>query len=469
MIVNLRNIEETLPQREEEAFGLAEKVLSAKNGKPLNSLQRAILKGVWQDQTYEDIAEVTYCSEGHIKDVAAELWKQLSEGLGERVGKKSLKAILERHIQEDSEVMFNPKSLEDGWSPSQKRRDCDLAPDVSRFLDRESELVTLEQWVVQQRCRFILLLGMGGIGKTSLAAKFIEQVQDEFDLVIWRSLYNAPSVEELLAELIRFLSRRQYNQLPSYLDGSILLLIECLRASRCLVVLDNVESILQSGESPSDTLCDRTGCYREGYQGYGQLFRRVSKIAHQSCLLLTSREKPKGLTAEEGEILPVRCMQLQGIGLAQAREMLSAKGVFTGTEAQWQALVEYYAGNPLVLKIVAAGIQELFDGDISKFLEFIEQKELVVEELYDLLDQQFNRLSDLEKEIMYWLAIANQPVEITELQVNILFPNLRPKLPEVLRSLMQRSLIEKTATGFKQNPMIREYITNRAELFHSRW
>jgi hypothetical protein len=178
-------------------------------------------------------------------------------------------------------------------------------------------------------------------------------------------------------------------------------------------------------------------------------------------LLLTSREKPQGLTPEEGETLPVRCLSLKGIDLAQVQEMLRDKGIFDGTEEQWRTLIEYYAGNPLALKIVAAEIQELFDGNISAFLEYLEQKRLVVDELYDLLDQQFNRLSDSEKEVMYWLAIKYHPVNMSELQENILLPNSRPKMPAVWRSLIQRSLIERTTTGLTQEPMVREYIINR--------
>jgi NACHT domain len=460
MIVNIRRVEENLPKTHEEVCHLAEKVISATKGKPLNNLQRAILKGVWQDQTYDDIAEVTHCSEGHIKDVAADLWKQLSEGLGERVGKKSLKAILERHMH-DPDIALLEESQEDERLPFRKRRDCGLAPDVSRFLGRKEELTELERWMVQDRCRLLLVLGMGGIGKTFLAAKLTEQVQDEFDLVIWRSLRNAPPVEKVLLDLIRFLSRRQLDDLPSYLDSTIAIAIDCLRSYRCLVILDSIESILQSGESPSDKLRDRAGRYREGYEGYDQLFKGVGQTAHQSCLLLTSREKPQGLTAEEGETLPVRCLQLKGMSLGSVRELLTVKGALTGTEEQWRTLIDYYAGNPLALKIVAAEIQELFDGNIATFLDYLEQKRLVVDELYDLLDQQFDRLSNLEKETMYRLASECQPVNLLELQENLLLPNSRPKMPEVLRSLIQRSLIEKTESGFTQVPMVREYIVNR--------
>ncbi len=78
------------------------------------------------------------------------------------------------------------------------------------------------------------------------------------------------------------------------------------------------------------------------------------------------------------------------------------------------------AGNPLALKMVAAGIQELLDNNIYKFLSLLEQGTLVFDDIHDLLERQFARLSDLGKEIMYWLAIEREPISILELRDNIL-------------------------------------------------
>jgi hypothetical protein len=38
----------------------------------------------------------------------------------------------------------------------------------------------------------------------------------------------------------------------------------------------------------------------------------------------------------------------------------------------------------------------------------------------DILEQQFKRLSRLEKEILYWLAIYRQPVLLSQLKADIL-------------------------------------------------
>jgi hypothetical protein len=163
------------------------------------------------------------------------------------------------------------------------------AIDVSAFHGREEELAVLKRWVVDDHCRLITLTGMGGIGKTALSVKLAEDVQAEFEVVIWRSLRNAPPVQDLLTDLLSILSRGRQTEIPATFNHQISQLIEFLRSVRCLLILDNVESILLSEE--------RAGVYRTGYEEYGQLLGYIADTQHQGCLLLTSREKPKGIAA----------------------------------------------------------------------------------------------------------------------------------------------------------------------------
>ncbi len=183
--------------------------------------------------------------------------------------------------------------------------DWGAAIDVPSLYGREQELATLTQWVVQERCRVVSVLGMGGIGKSALAVSLMHQVSERFQVVIWRSLRDAPACEALLEDCLQVLAPQPLREVPAFLEGRINLLMEYLREQRVLLVLDNLESLLSEGES--------RGRLRSGYEGYGQLLRRVGETAHQSCLLLTSREKLADMESLEGSRRPVRALRLAGL------------------------------------------------------------------------------------------------------------------------------------------------------------
>ncbi|MBW4640571.1 MAG: NACHT domain-containing protein [Gloeocapsa sp. UFS-A4-WI-NPMV-4B04] len=440
----------------EEALEIVEQAVEPKQ---LNKIQLLVFQHAWHGHSYMEISTATDYDCGYIKDTGSKLWQMLSESLSEKVTKQNLQAVLKRYVRQNRELGVTSHSTTSSipkagiLNPAQ---DWGEAVDTSIFYGRSRELATLSKWIVQDNCRLLTILGMGGIGKTALAVKLAQQVQGEFKYVIWRSLRNAPPVQETLTNLIKFLSNQQETNLLD-IDAQVSRLVEFLRSSRCLLVLDNAESILKSG--------DYTGCYREGYEGYGQLIRRVAETSHQSCLVLTSREKPVGIDSREGSTLPVRTLQLAGLQSIEAQELLKV-GDLAGLENEKAKLIQLYQGNPLALKIISTSIQILFNGNIS---EFLEQGTTVFNGIGRLLDQQLNRLSELEKQVMFWLMINREPVSPSELQVDIVPLISRPKLLEALESLRMRSLIEKatptliekSTTGFTQQPVVMEYVTEQ--------
>ena len=110
------------------------------------------------------------------------------------------------------------------------------------------------------------------------------------------------------------------------------------------------------------------------------------------------------------------------------------------------------------MKVVSETVREVFDGDIDRFLD---EESPILGGVYDLLDQQFGRLSKLEQEVMYWLAIEREAVSPGELYEDIVHPASRQRMVDALGSLRQRSLVEKNVDGFTLQNVIMEYVTDR--------
>ena len=410
----------------------------------LTPIQLIVFREAWAGKTYLEIAQAAGYDAGHVKDVGSELWRLLSRALGEKVTKKNVHGVLHRALAQATPALPEPLPV-----PTALPRFVDWgeAIDVSIFYGREHELARLHQWIEGDRCRLVTVLGMGGLGKTSLSIKLAETSQTQFEFVLWRSLRNAPPIEELLVLLIQFLSQHQDKELPDSLSGKFTRLIELLRRSRCLVVLDNFDAVLQSGRW--------AGTYRAGYEGYGELLKQVGEMAHQSCLVLTSREKPQEVATQEGDLFPVRTLPLTGVDVAAGHQILNAKGLQGAVEDLEQVIV-HYRGNPLALKMAATSIRDLFAGDIPQFLA---QGTVAFSGIGQLLHQQCDRLTAAEQSIMNWLAINREPVPLSELQADGITEIPTATLLQILESLRWRSLIESSAAGFTQQPVVMEYIT----------
>ena len=329
------------------------------------------------------------------------------------------------------------------------------APDASVFYGRTQELETLNQWIRTDHCRLIALMGIGGIGKTTLVAKLAEHLQDHFDVLVWRSLRNAPSVETFLADILSVLDPSS-GSLASAIDTSggesvsmpLQQVMQELHRQRCLLVFEDIQFILQSQEL--------AGQYKPGFEAYGTLLQRIGEESHHSCLIVTGWEKPKEVALLEGQNRPVRSIRVKGLG-QDARFILEEKGL--SEPRMWDDLIMAYRGNPLALKIIATTIQDLFGGSVD---EFLSQSTFYLGDFTYLLYKQFERLSPLEREIMAALAKDGEPLSLSALRQMITADVSTSDTLKALESLGRRSLIEKVSvdhsTMFTLQPMMVKYV-----------
>ena len=465
------------PMELKEVLRFADEKVFAKTGKHLDDLQEAILKETLQGRKYAaKVAKDRDCSEGYVRVAAAELWKLLSEVLGEEVSKVNVRAILERAkfynfsptinsenvtvnnnvniCQEKARSPTPPQNPQQ--TPTQPHIDLGDAPEIFRFFDslrdsfasRTPQLSTLENWIIQQRTRLIALLGISGIGKTTLSLGLINQIKAQFDYVIYRSLRFSPTLEATLTNLLQIFP--QPTETPQNIDTKISQLLNHLRNYRCLIVLDDVQMLFCSGQPPGE--------YKSECENYQLFFKLIAEVSHQSCLMLNSSEKPREIVRLEKAYHPVRSFELGSLGIA-AKEILKSEKL--SDEETWETLIDIYQGNPLWLELTATLILELFGGRVSEFLQC--EMPILDEGLQSQLSQQFQRLTPPELAVVTHFANLAEPVAVTYFFNKI--PLSSSEIVNAVRSLRSRFLLdaveEEKITLFSLNPVLKQYVQSR--------
>ncbi len=147
--------------------------------RPLNSTEILILQGIWQYQTYNQIAIEAGYSPGYFTTVVApELYQRLSELIGRRVTKKNCRVLLESYassqaapeIQSRQDLTVSPAKVKQDTSPRYPSGSVPL--DSPFYLKRAS----IEEQVYQEIAKpgaLIRIKAPGEMGKTSLLLRIL--------------------------------------------------------------------------------------------------------------------------------------------------------------------------------------------------------------------------------------------------------------------------------------------------------
>jgi hypothetical protein len=446
-----------------EALQFADSVVFEQTGKHLDDLQRAVVEGTWQRQTYDDMAKKYQVTKNHLSDVGSQLWQLLSEALGEDIKKSnfcstltrlsvlSSPIIIQSNNQQNNNHTFNFELKElsrideifqkNNQNSKSLNHDLTLAPQIISFYERETELKTLSHWLLNQNIRLISVLGLSGIGKTALVKRFVDLNLDKFEVIIWRSLKFPKSLELLVDDILTTCNQSPHEIIADKLKQLFAILTE----KKSLIILDDVQNLFIPGVF--------AGQYQTEYQDYQSLFKMITDIEHQSNLILISQEQCAEMHCLDEELYSIKYLELLGIDDSKILENIGLND-----RDSWLKLIELYEGNLAYLKDIASLIKDVFAGQVAEFLA--ENNLIITTAMESRLKHLFTRLSPVEQEIVLRLSNFENPVSRQKLKETLELSSM--EYINGLQSLRERYLIATTKTEsiyFSLSPIFRKYIS----------
>ena len=436
---------------------MVDRLVFKHTGNHLNNLQKNVVQGICQGKTYAEMAkEFGYDSENHISNVSRDLYKILSEQLGENINKTNFSWTLERVVNSPHFVVgvntnitycpFSPPveqnqsiNKEEKTTKNTNYHDLTVAPKITYFYGRETELETLSQWLTTQNPRLISVLGISGIGKTTLVKQFVDRHLQQFDVIIWKSIKLSPSLDTIITDIFTLIN-------PDHIqfDNKLSHLFNLLNRQKCLIILDDVQELFSSGQF--------AGQYKTEYKEYKTFFTKITEIEHQSSLILISQEQCQEMLCLDEELYPVHCLELKGLDSTEILKKLGLKD-----EEKWLTLLNLYEGNRVYLKDIAILIKNIFGGKVSEFLT--EESLILTEDIQFMLNELFKRLSAIEQQIAVELSKYDQAVSREDLRQALSLSSM--DLINGLQSLTKRYLlqpIEAEKMLFNLGSAFRQYV-----------
>ena len=426
----------------------------------LNPTQEIVLREVWNGKTYSKMADDYNYDPEYIKTVGCNLWQTLSRAFDEQINKSNFVPFMRQRIGHllDETTSKSPPSdrlstiAQNFESPNLSN--WTTAPNIRRFVGRKEELATLYSWSSETDCRLIVVSGMIGCGKTTLVTEFAKSVQHEYDGVIWFSLSQLPSLTELLSNYLRTLDRNSgilQDSKPQELSFLLSEFIECLRRQKILLIIDGLQHILEVNQASAS--------YRKEYEGYGQFLRSIISTNHQSLLITTSRIKPKLLEYYADN--QVKFLNLQGLKPQTIKDFICQNKNTTNNpsleESELLHLSKSLQNNPQLLRIANTYHDIFWEEGVEQMVQNLS----LLEAISELLEQELSYICDLEKEMIYWLAISCTPLSRTELSKYMGYTQPTLKLLGSIKSLEERSLVVKQNDSYSLMPVMKAYLRRK--------
>lgn len=325
-------------------------------------------------------------------------------------------------------------------------------PSLQPFFGREDELKKIADALdPDSRTWGALIDGPGGMGKTSLAVRAAYDAPPKvFDKIVYISLksreldddglrdlsgFLVSGLVELFGELARELSRDEIVKVAE--DQRPRLLLDALRGTQTLLVLDNLESLLKAER---DTL-----------------FTFVKKLPAGCKAILTSR----GRIGSGAEELILEKLDEQAALDTLAELATHNPHLARTSEAERLVLYRETGGKPLLLRWTAGQIGRGHCLSFTDALDFLRSCPADNDPLEFIFGDLAEDFSDAETRALCALTYFTLPAKVEHVAANAGLPEAETDL--ALRSLVNRSLAvpNDELTAFTLVPMVADFLRKK--------
>jgi tetratricopeptide (TPR) repeat protein len=338
--------------KDEQVWAWVQKELLAMGQSSFDEITIEVFRRAWTQQTYDEMAREMGYSSDHLRALGSELFKRLGRLLGESISKNNFRTrILDRITPSNPEPKQDP-----------------------RFLGRDREIQALKR-LADSGSKIIVIQGLGGAGKTTLACKYFYSQGITTVLEIWMPIEGqVTSAEFWVEEWLRGVFNVEVGaDFGINLERLKLLLIE--RSQPVGIMIDNLETILNG-----------SGQILPAHRRYVELLRMLSNARLPTLTLITSRED-----LCEIQIDP-EIYRLDGLDELSWQAYFDLKGIQYSPATLLQVWTAAN-GNPKAMKILAGAARSDFEQNLDRYWASANQDILIEGKLQVLIEQQFQRLA----------------------------------------------------------------------------
>jgi tetratricopeptide (TPR) repeat protein len=294
--------------------------------------------------------------------------------------------------------------------------------------------------------RILLLSGVGGVGKSTLARALIDLRPVNVPEPFWFDFNKNQSAKlgDILEKLASYMtapeiaSFKNERREPGKLDVDKLT-GEFQRRSEAWLIFDDLSTVLEDQYFADD--------------GIELLFYSLRYNTHNAKIIVTSRTLP---IFENGEKLidvveNEDKQDLKGLNKDFAVDYLASNGLDEVEPEKLEKLATSMDGHPLALKILVELVKEFGATDVIQDLSlYRKDKEDTIIKARKL----FDKLAGNEKELLERISVYREPVSIKG--INEIFTENTPV--NVIRKLIDKSLLETDHNGtYWLHPLVQEF------------